>query len=58
MAQSAAATVKAPLNPCAVGEDPHVALDGRQRDVDHGRIQNHHELRDSDDRQHGVRVDT
>jgi hypothetical protein len=38
--------------------EAEVALDGRQRDVHHRRIQHDHEPRDRDERQNGVRVDT
>ncbi len=42
----------------ALLREADVALDRRQRDVDHGRVQDDHELRDRDQRQHGVRFDT
>ena len=42
----------------ALLREAEVALDRRQRDVDDGRVQDDHELRHRDERQHGVRVDT
>jgi len=42
----------------ALLREADVALDRRQRDVDHGRVQNDHELRNRDNRQHRARVDT
>ena len=42
----------------ALLREADVDLDGRQRDVDNGRIEDDHELRDRDEGQDGIRAHT